>query len=195
MVFEGMRVNLPFERQTISEADLLRLAQDGNSDAFGDLYRLHLDAIYRYVYSRVGESVEAENLTQATFLKAWRALGAYRPREVPFRSWLYRIAHNTVIDYYRTRQEPTRCLEDLDLIDPSRPPEDGVISQERQEMLRRALARLRPVYQQVLTLRFLNGLDYPEKAEVLGRKVNSVRVLQFRALEALRAVLTEDSAG
>jgi RNA polymerase sigma-70 factor, ECF subfamily len=177
-----------------SEVDLIRLAQDGDPEAFGDLYRLHLEAVYRYVYSRVGETVEAENLTQTTFLKAWRGLCGYHPSQVPFRAWLYRIAHNTVVDYYRTCREPV-SLEDLELADTSHVPEEGLLSQERQELLRRGLARLRPAYQQVLTLRFLNGLDYPATAEVLGRNVNTVRVLQFRALEALRAVLAEDGAG
>jgi RNA polymerase sigma-70 factor (ECF subfamily) len=183
------------ERQTISEVDLIRLAQDGDPEAFGDLYRLHVDAIYRYVYSRIGETVEAENLTQTTFLKAWRALGGYRQIQVPFRGWLYRIAHNTVVDHYRTCHKPGCCLEDLELVDTSNVPEDLFILQERQELLRKGLARLRPAYQQVLTLRFLNGLDYPETAQVLGRKVNAVRVLQFRALEALRTVLVEDGVG
>ncbi|MBN1139343.1 MAG: carbohydrate-binding domain-containing protein [Anaerolineae bacterium] len=64
------------ERQTTSEVDLIRLAQGGSPEAFGALYRLHLDAVYRYIYSRIGDTVEAENLTQATFLKAWRAMGA-----------------------------------------------------------------------------------------------------------------------
>jgi RNA polymerase sigma-70 factor (ECF subfamily) len=179
----------------IPEVDLIRLAQDGNPEAFGDLYRLHLDAVYRYIYSRVGETAEAENLTQATFLKAWRALYSYRQKQVPFRGWLFRIAHNTVVDYHRTRREPDCRLEDLELVDASHGPEEGLISQERQKMLRKALTRLKPAYQQVLTLRFLTGLDYPETAQVLGRNVNAVRVLQFRALEALRTVLLEDGVG
>lgn len=183
------------ERQTIAEVALIRLAQDGDPEAFGGLYRLHLDAVYRYVYSRIGETVEAENLTQATFLKAWRAMGGYRQRQVPFRGWLYRIAHNTIIDHYRTCRRSDCRLEDVHLVDTSNVPEEGLISRERQEALRKALVRLRPVYQQVLTLRFLNGLDYPETAEVLGRNVNTVRVLQFRALEALRTVLAEDGVG
>jgi RNA polymerase sigma-70 factor (ECF subfamily) len=62
-------------------------------------------------------------------------------------------------------------------------------------MLRKALARLRPAYQQVLTMRFLNDLGYPETAQVLGRNVNAVRVLQFRALEALRTALIQDGVG
>jgi RNA polymerase sigma-70 factor (ECF subfamily) len=190
---KGLHEDRPLERQTISEVDLIRLAQDGNPEAFGELYRLHLDAIYRYVYSRIGETAEAENLTQTTFVKAWRALGGYRQRQVPFRGWLYRIAHNTIVDHYRTRREPDCRLEDLELVDTSNVPEETFVSQERQEALRKALTRLKPAYQQVLTLRFLNGLDYPETAQVLGRNVNAVRVLQFRALKALRAVLAEDS--
>ena len=135
------------EQQRSSEVNLIRLAQDGNPEAFGDLYRLHLDAVYRYVYSRIGETGEAENLTQATFLKAWRGLGSYRQGQVPLRGWLYRIAHNAIVDYYRTRREPACRLEDLELVDTSHASEEGVISQERRELLRKALGRLKPVYQ------------------------------------------------
>ncbi len=182
------------ERQTISEVELIRLAQNGNPDAFGDLYQSHLDAIYRYVYARIGESAEAENLTQATFLKAWRALGDYRPSQAPFRAWLYRIAHNTVVDHCRSCRGPDCSLETIELPDASPVPEESCLAQERQEMLRNAIGRLKPDYQEVLALRFLSGLDYPETAQALGRNVNAVRVLQFRALAALRTVLAEDGS-
>lgn len=191
---EGTRKDQPLEQQTSTEANLIRLAQDVDPAAFGDLYRLHMEAIYRYVYARVGEVAEAENLTQSTFLKAWSALGSYRQQQVPFRSWLYRIAHNTLVDHYRTRRAPDCSLEEFELTDTESVPDNHLIAQERQELLRRALNRLRPTYQQVLTMRFLHGLDYPETAQALGRTVNAVRVLQYRALEALRAVLAEEGA-
>lgn len=180
------------KQQTISERDLIARAQRGNPEAFGDLYKLHLDAIYRYVHSRVGETSEAENLTQTIFVKAWRALENYRPTQVPFRAWLYRIAHNAVVDYYRTKKNSALLEEQTMLSDPSATPEESLISQERHDTLKQAMTKLKPAYQQVLSLRFLNELDYSETADVLGRKVNAVRVLQYRALKALRRVLTQE---
>jgi RNA polymerase sigma-70 factor (ECF subfamily) len=177
----------------MTEAELIAAARRGNTDAFGELYKLHLDTIYGYVRRRVSETVEAENLTQTVFLKAWQALDRYQPATVPFRAWLYRIAHNTVIDHYRTRKEVAPIEEHTDLPTGDASPEETVLSQERSEFLKKGLANLKPAYQQVLALRFLSGLDYAETAAVLGRQVNAVRVLQFRALEALHKVLAQGS--
>lgn len=175
-----------------SEAELVGLAQRGNANAFGELYRLHLDAIYGYVSKRVGGVREVEDLTQTVFLKAWQALERYQASKVPFLVWLYRIAHNAVIDYHRTKKE-TASLDDQAM--PSAAvalPEETIVSQERSETLQKAIAKLRPSYQQVISLRFLCGLDYAETAEVLGREVGTVRVLQFRALKALHGVLIRE---
>lgn len=185
------------KQQPSSENEWITLAQHGNTAAFGELYKLHLEAIYGYVFKRVGEVGEVENLTQTIFLKAWQGLARYQPSQVPFRAWLYRIAHNAVIDYYRTKkvavsldEQPDQSANlpaDVDL------PEESLVSQERYDFLRQAIAKLRPAYQQVISLRFLSELDYAETAKVLGKEVNSIRVLQFRALEALHKILTQGS--
>ena len=177
------------DEQKQIELDLIDAAKNGQPDAFGELYKLHLDAIYRYIYSRVGEVSETENLTQTTFVKAWKAFDRYQPRQVPFLAWLYRIAHNTVVDYHRTKKEATPIEDDMILPDKRQGPEEQVVSKERRERLHSAITKLKPAYQQVLSLRFLNGLNYKETAEVLGRKVNAVRVMQFRAIEALQKVI------
>lgn len=181
-------------KKSVAEPELIARAQRGNAEAFGELYKLHLDAIYAYVYSRVGNVNDAENLTQTIFVKAWKALGRYKSQSnVPFRAWLYRIAHNAVIDYYRTKKESTPLEDQTMLPDSGQTPEQSVISQERQQYLRSALHKLRPAYQQVLSLRFLNELDYSETAQALGREVGTVRVLQYRALKALRKVLSQEN--
>ena len=174
-----------------SEAELVDLARRGDADAYGELYRLHLDAIYQYISKRVGERCEVEDLTQTVFLKAWQALEGYQPSAVPFRGWLYRIAHNKVVDHYRTQKETTSLTDQTMVPDVVNTPQDTIISQERGAILRQAITALKPSYQQVLALRFLCGLDYAETAQVLGRKVGTVRVLQFRALKALHKVLDQ----
>src|SRR5438552_1731444 len=80
----------------VREDLLVDRARRGDADAYGQLYELHLDRIFRYVYYRVGSSNEAEDLTEHVFLKAWEAIGRYESRGLPFAAWLYRMAHNAV---------------------------------------------------------------------------------------------------
>lgn len=180
------------EQQLFVETELIRQAQNGNSAAYGELYTRHLLAIQHYIQKRIRESSDAEDLTQTVFVKAWQALRDYQPSGAPFRAWLYRIAHNAVIDYYRA-QRPYLLWDDLvGMSDPQDPPELQVLATEQQETVRTALANLRPSYQAVLVRRFLQNLNYNETAADLGQQVNHVRVVQHRALDALRRVLTHD---
>jgi RNA polymerase sigma-70 factor (ECF subfamily) len=177
------------KRSLQSDEDLLARAVKGDAEAFGDLYERHLGAIYRYIYYRVGETRLAEDLTETTFLKAWQALPRFRIGGTPFRVWLYRVAHNLLVDHYRTRKEQVPLSVHPPMADPSPSPEEELIARDRRDWVSAAIARLSPDYQEVLTLRFVNGLSHSEAAEVLGRSVGAVRVLQHRALKALREVL------
>ena len=178
----------PIER---SEEQLIQRAQRGDAEAFGELYQQHLAAIYRYVFYRVGQVAEAEDLTETVFLKAWEALDHYRRRDVPFSAWLYRIAHNAIIDRYRRDHETLALDEQTDIHDEADGPEDCLAEAETTEVLIRALAQLSPDHQQVLVLRFINGLNHADTSRVLGRSEEAVRVLQHRALKALRAILMQ----
>ena len=93
-----------------TETELVALAVRRDAAAFGRLYQIHLDSIYRYIYYRVANATEAEDLTEQVFLKAWEHLAGYDQRGLPFASWLYRMAHNLVVDYHRTRR-PTESLD------------------------------------------------------------------------------------
>src|SRR5476649_134051 len=86
------------------ESRLVLRAVKRDSAAFGLLYESHLDRIYRYVFYRVGTPSDSEDLTEIVFLKAWEAIDRYQPRGVPFVAWLYRLAHNLVVDRYRSRR-------------------------------------------------------------------------------------------
>ena len=123
------------------------------------------------------------------FLKAWQAIPRYEARGVPFKAWLYRMAHNQMVDHFRTRR-PTSDLEGID------PPvaseaEETVIALEMSEALERALANLSEDHRQVLTLRFLMEKSAREIGEIMGRKEVTVRGLQMRALQALRREIEE----
>jgi RNA polymerase sigma-70 factor (ECF subfamily) len=173
----------------LSEAQLIQRAQHGDAAAFGDLYEQQLAAIYRYIFYRVGNVAEAEDLTETVFLKAWEALGHYQRHEAPFSAWLYRIAHNVIVDRYRSQRDLVPLDEQTDLHDTTGGPEEWVTEVETTEMLSRAIAQLSPDHQQVLVLRFINGLSHAETSRVLGRSEEAVRVLQHRALRALRLIL------
>ena len=175
------------------EPDLVARAQEGESPAFGDLYERYLDGIYRYIYYRVFDRDEAEDLTETVFLKAWEALPRFRPKGPGFRAWLYRIAHNTVVDRHRTRKEALPLNQALDVRDSSAcSPEAASEAEQESEWLYTALSRLKPRLQEVILHRFVNGLSHKETAHVMGLRGSHVRVLQHRALEQMRRLLTEE---
>ena len=96
----------PLSGETLApEEQLVIRALGGDEKAFGDLYQRYLTDIYHYIYYRVNCRQEAEDLSEAVFLRAWKALDENPPDEAVFRLWLYRIAHNMVVDHYRTRKD------------------------------------------------------------------------------------------
>jgi RNA polymerase sigma-70 factor (ECF subfamily) len=175
---------------SIPESDLIARAQRGDSAAFGDLYARHLDAIYRYVYYRISDHQDAEDLTEVVFLKAWKALPRYRSNGTSFSAWLYRIAHNAVIDRHRTRKVVVPL--DLDVRDTVHPsPEAAVEGAQESLRLDAALSQLKPRLREVILNRFVDGLSHAETAHVMGLREGHVRVLQHRALKAMRNLLAE----
>jgi RNA polymerase sigma-70 factor (ECF subfamily) len=181
------------------EVQLIEQAQGGNAEAFGQLYERHAAAVFRYVFAHVDNRLDAEDLTEDVFLRAWRSISKYRQRDIPFLAYMFRIARNAVIDHHRSsrRSEQLVSLEEDDRPDRQirdfRPdPGDAAIeSQERQEM-HRLLGQLQEDYRTVLLLRFLSGLDPEETALVMGRSSGAVRVLQHRALTAFRKLLPRE---
>ena len=183
--------------QTSAQADdesLAKRAIAGDAEAFGSLYDRYVDAVYRYVYYRVGDQAEAEDVTSDVFYKALRAIPRYQPRQ-PFLAWLYRIARNAVIDRAR-RLRPQVPFEDALLhpgadrvVDP-----DHVLDRLSDSVaLRDAIARLTPLQQDVIILRYVEGLDTKEIGKIIGRRDGTVRGIEFRALGALRSALPREA--
>jgi len=183
---------MPLLTHQPSEEHLIARAVQGDADAFGDLYERYLARIYRYAFYRVNDVAEAEDLTEVVFLKAWEALGNYRLQDVPFGAWLYRIAHNVIIDRHRTYKATLPLEDQLILRDAASGPEDQLDWRETLESVAHALSQLSPLQQQVLTLRFISGLSHAETALVLDKSEEAVRVLQHRALYALRELLAKN---
>lgn len=168
----------------------VRAAQHGDPEAFGRLYDRHVDRIYRYAYYRLRSGTEAEDLTSEVFVKALSALPRYEPRE-HFAAWLYRIARNAIVDQGRSARLRTQVpFEDVidhpDAGDRTVDPDVALAASDRRERLRAALAPLTPLQQDVIVLRFVEGLDTTQVASALGRDPSTIRSLQQRALQALR---------
>lgn len=163
---------------------LIDRAKGGDAEAFGGLYDRFQPEIVRYLTHRTRDADAAEDLAQQVFLKAWQAIPRYEDRGVPFKAWLYRMAHNQMVDHFRSRR-PTSDLEGVDLPVDSEA-ETLLLEGEMQEALKGALERLTEDHRQVLVLRFLMEKSAREIGEIMGRKEVTIRGLQMRALQALR---------
>ena len=155
--------------------------------AFARLYRRYLDPVYRYCYHRLGRREAAEDATSQVFLRALAALPQYRA-ERPFRSWLFAIAHNVVVDHYRGQREERPLDVAAEVLDVARSPEDLAVASDEARTVRTLLADLTPDQARVIELR-LAGLSEAEIARVLDRRPGAVRAVQFRALLRLRSLL------
>ncbi len=173
------------------ERELVDRAIRRDADAFGELYDMYVVRVYRHIYYLVGSVNEAEDLTAQTFLQAWEAIHRYENRGVPFISWLLRIAHNLAISHLRSRRESAQLHDGLVDDDRHRDPERVAELQADEERVRRAILRLGDEQRQVIILRIVEGLDYREVASIIGKSVAAVRVIQHRALCALRKFFQE----
>ncbi len=170
---------------------LIQAAQKGQADAFGELYTRHAEAVFRYLYAHVSERQDAEDLTEEVFMRVWRTLARFREQGAPFVAYLIRVGRNALIDHYRKhgRMEPEASTEDLMVADQSPGPAEALAASMEQAAVRRAMEKLREEHRLVLALRFLSELSPEETAQVMGRSPGAVRVLQHRALAALRDVM------
>ncbi len=178
------------DRQEL-DSELVKLAQEGDSDAFGQLYDRYSPAVFRFIYAHVDDRLDAEDLTEDVFVRVWRSLPGYRQQGIPFVAYVFRIARNRLIDYYRRSKHNKQNVPLEETLvgdehpDPSQVVSDGIVHQEIQNLL----LELREDYRTVLTLRFMGDLSPDETAEVMGRTSGAVRVLQHRALAALRKLM------
>lgn len=175
-----------------SEENLVRQAIGGDQLAFTQLYDNYYDRIYRYIYFRVRSQAEAEDLTQDVFIKALTAIGSYKWRNIPFASWLFRIAHNQVVDYLRKQaKEKMTSLEESTALSTNNP----VTTTEQKlesEDLAIALQKLPSAQQEVISLRFIAGLPIAEVAKSLGKRQGTVKALQFNATASLRKIMLRE---
>lgn len=171
---------------TTDELKLISLSQQGDAEALASLYACYVERITHYVYFRVTDHQLAEDITSRIFLKMLEKLDTYQVGQSPVIAWLYRMAHNAVIDHYRTKKTFI-SLEDVHQAEVRQ--EDGIEEklelQIKSQQLRTALQLLTEEQQRVLILKFIDGLSTREIARQLGKREGAVRGLQVRALQRL----------
>jgi RNA polymerase sigma-70 factor (ECF subfamily) len=178
------------DERTDNEKQLLDSAIRGEASAFGLLYDKYQPKLFRFIFLKVSQREEAEDLTHQVFLSAWQNIETFEDQGLPLSSWLYKIARNKVIDFYRTKKQIT-SIESI-------PDEILSISTENQldtkigvETVYKALQKLPSDYQEIILMRFIEGLSPTEISKITGKNNGAVRVLQFRALRQLKKSLEQ----
>jgi RNA polymerase sigma-70 factor (ECF subfamily) len=181
-------------RKRDKELKLIRRAQQGDKDAIGELYRQHVDVIYRYIWARVRDENTAEDLTALVFLKALEALPNYKPTGKPFLAWLYSIAYARIVDHWRKQER--RVEVPLEETLPAREPRPGELLEVQDDWATAVdlLAQLTDDQQDVIILRFIGQMSLAEVAEAVGKTVGATKQVQYRALASL-ARLMEGQGG
>ncbi len=179
------------DTELVRRAQSKRLGWESGAEAMGELYNRYHERIFRYVWSRVYDRQLAEDLTGEVFYRMVTNLAKYRWMEIPFQAWLYRIAHNLMVDYFRKAGNKRELP--IELVDYSGGGVDGpaqtVEKRLHIEQVLGALEDLKPIQQEVILLRFLMGLSLREVASILGKTVGAVKAVQHRGLMELRTVL------
>jgi RNA polymerase sigma-70 factor (ECF subfamily) len=171
------------------EEKLAQRAQQRDPGAFGQLYDENFYKIYRYIAFKVADRAEAEDLVQQVFLKAWESIESYKWKGLPFSAWLFRIAHNQLVDHLRSKGkgreaslEEDQIISDLDL--------SAVVEQKiRIERVVAACQHLTDAQYEVISLRFAAQLSIAETAKAMEKKEGAIKALQHSALNALRRIL------
>ncbi len=181
-------------RESNDQAELVTRAIQGDSEAFGELYLVFLDPIFRYIYLRTGDTNDAEDLAEQVFLKAWQALPGYKQQGFPFSCWLYRIAHNLIVDYHRRRKStlPWQVSPSEDPDESSPVGSTSLPDQDESISLAAAISNLSDEQQQVIVLRFVEGMGYEELSPILNKSEGACRMIQNRALKALYSLMNRD---
>lgn len=171
----------------IRESFLIERLKKGDKDAFAQVYDEYSQSIYRYIYFKVSDQHIAEDLTGNVFLKCWEYIKDDKKKVDNIRSFLYSVAHNLVIDYYRSKKETVDLASAEQLKDETKLPLDLQISaNQATQKLIKSLATLPDDYNDIITLHYIEEYSVREIAQILGKKENNIRVILHRALKSLK---------
>ena len=171
-----------------SESELIALACQGSAEAFGALYELYIDQIYNYIYFRTSNGKDAEDICSRVFLRALNHIERYEDRGYPFSAWLYRIAHNLVVNWYRDSDR----VEEISLLDQYPPPtvegsvEERIEKLDEKEQLLNVINSLPEDRKELLILKHVEGLTNFEIGQIMDRTEGAIKALYHRTLESLR---------
>lgn len=178
--------NQILEEASTVEADLIKQAQRGDEQAFGELYDIWASKVYRFIYFKIKDSATAEDLTSEVFLKVWERIHQYRPQgDIKFSAWLYSVARNTLIDHYRRQKGTEISFEDL----PETADLEGEEPYREASELEIALSSLPAEYEKVLRLRFVEEYPISKVAQIMRKKEDNIRAIASRGLKKLREIL------
>jgi RNA polymerase sigma-70 factor (ECF subfamily) len=180
--------------QALGEDELLGLAFAYDEAALGEVYDRYESRIHAYIYRRTGDEGLAEDLTAQVFMKMLQAIRDRKAWHSSFSGWLYRIAHNLVIDFYRQRdRQPSVGLDETpDIVAEHDDPVASVEQQLTAERVRLALRRLTEEQAEVLSLRFLEGFSINEVAVMMNKTEGAIKALQYRAVATMRLLLEHE---
>jgi len=173
-----------------NEESLVRRAQQHDQAAFAQLYEANFNKIYRYVALRIGNETEAEDVTQQVFINALKSISSFRWKGIPFSAWLFRIAHNQVVDYLRKKTRQATAPLDESLVSHD---DNLQLATERKldiEQLVSATRHLTQAQREVISLRFAGELPIAQVAKVMGKSQGAIKALQHSAIVALRKALS-----
>ena len=176
------------DQEQITESELIAQACDGDADAFGALYEKYIDQIYNYIYFRTSNVKDAEDICSRVFIRALHHIERYEDRGYPFSAWLYRIAHNLVVNWYRDRERS----DEVSLADQYPPPtmdgnvEDRLEKDNETEELLAVIHGLPDDRKELLILKHVEGLTNTEIGQIMDRTEGAVKALYHRTLESLR---------
>jgi RNA polymerase sigma-70 factor, ECF subfamily len=176
--------------------EIVTRAQQGDADAFGQLYDRYVDVVYRYIQYRVSSTALAEDLTSETFLRALRRITSYTWQGRDFGAWLVTIARNLIADHYKSGkyrlEVATSDLVEAGADRREEGPENEVLASLTNEVLLEAVKQLNAEQQECIALRFLQGMSVAETAQIMGKNEGAIKALQYRAVKSLGRMLPQD---
>lgn len=176
------------------EYKLIRQAQKGQADSFGLLYDRYCQPIYRFIFLKLNNKEDAEDLTHEVFVSAWQNIGDYDSRGYPFSSWLYRIARNRVVDRWRTKKDTTPLESVSEAVFEIAPTlESNLDKQSELARVKKSISLLNEEQQTIIVLRYIEELAPAEIATILSKSEGAVRLAQHRAINKLKEIINEQS--
>ena len=164
------------------EESLIRRAQQCDQVALTQIYEENFDKIYRYIVLKIGDRAEAEDMTQQVFLNALKSISSYKYKGMPFSSWLFRIAHNQVVDYYRKKKRSVTVPLDETIAAGYDNPGRETERKLEIEQMTQATKQLTKAQQEVISLRFAGELSIAEVAKVMKKSEGAIKALQHSAI-------------